>query len=45
MDNHYPLTFSVDYADRLGRASTVFRLILAVPILVIAASFGRARRR
>src|SRR5215218_3047836 len=29
MDNHYPLTFSVDYADRLDRASTVFRLILA----------------
>jgi hypothetical protein len=37
MDNHYPLTFSVDYADRLDRASTVFRLILAVPILLIVA--------
>ena len=45
MDNHYPLTFSVDYADRLGRASPVFRLILAVPILVIVGSFDRRARR
>jgi uncharacterized protein DUF4389 len=31
----YPLTYSVDYPERLSRASTVFRLILAIPILVL----------
>ena len=34
----YPLTFSVDYPDRLSRVSTAFRLILAIPILVVLAA-------
>jgi hypothetical protein len=32
----YPVQFSVDYPDRaLSRASTAFRLILAIPIVVV----------
>jgi hypothetical protein len=32
----YPLTFSVDYPDRdLSRLSTVFRLVAAIPILIL----------
>jgi Domain of unknown function (DUF4389) len=38
----YPLTFSVDYPDReLNRVTTGFRLILALPLLILLALFGR----
>lgn len=33
--NPYPARFDVDYPERLDRLSTAFRLILAIPILVI----------
>jgi len=33
----YPLTFFVDYPERLSRPKTAFRLILAIPILVMVA--------
>ena len=37
----YPLTFSVDYPDReLNRVTTGFRLILAIPLLLLLALFG-----
>jgi hypothetical protein len=37
----YPLTFSVDYPDReLNRVTTGFRLILAIPLLILLALFG-----
>jgi uncharacterized protein DUF4389 len=36
MDNAYPVRFSVDYPDRpLNRLTTAFRLIVAIPILVV----------
>jgi hypothetical protein len=36
MDHPYPVRFSVDYPDRpLNRLTTAFRLIVAVPILVV----------
>src|SRR5690349_1489117 len=31
----YPVTLSVEYPGRLGRLSTAFRLILAIPIVVV----------
>ena len=34
---NYSLTFSVDYPERLSRLKTAFRLILVIPILVVAA--------
>jgi len=35
----YPVRFSVDYPDRaLDRVSTFFRLIVAIPILVVLAT-------
>src|SRR4029077_2173687 len=34
----YPLTFFVDYPERLSRPKTAFRLILAIPILVMVAA-------
>ena len=38
----YPLTFSVDYPDReLNRVTTGFRIILAIPVLLLLALFGR----
>jgi hypothetical protein len=38
----YPLTFSVDYPDReLNRLTTGFRLILAIPLLILLGLFGR----
>jgi uncharacterized protein DUF4389 len=37
MDN-YPLAFSVDYPARLSRLTTAFRLILAIPIIVVVAA-------
>ena len=40
----YPLTFSVDYPDRdLNRITTGFRLILAIPLLLLLALFGLGR--
>jgi Domain of unknown function (DUF4389) len=37
----YPVQFSVEYPDRdLNRWKTAFRLILAIPILVVAAVLG-----
>jgi hypothetical protein len=39
----YPLTFSVDYPDReLNRVTTGFRLILAIPLLLLLAVFARS---
>src|SRR2546421_12800083 len=38
----YPLTFSVDYPHReLSRVTTGFRLILAIPPLILLGLFGR----
>ena len=31
----YPATLNVDYQDRVGRASTIFRIILIIPIAII----------
>jgi uncharacterized membrane protein len=40
----YPLTFTVDYPDReLNRVTTGFRLILAIPLLLLLALFGLGR--
>ena len=40
----YPLTLSVDYPDRdLNRVTTGFRLILAIPLLLLLALFGLGR--
>ena len=37
----YPVQFSVEYSDRkLNRLTTAFRLIVAIPILIVAASLG-----
>jgi WD40 repeat protein len=37
----YPVRFSVEYPDRaLKRLTTVFRLIVAIPILIVAATLG-----
>ncbi len=38
----YPVQFSVEYPDRdLDRLTTAFRLIVAIPILIVAATLGR----
>jgi hypothetical protein len=38
----YPLTFAVEYPDReLNRVTTGFRLILAIPLLILLALFAR----
>jgi hypothetical protein len=38
----YPLTFSVDYPDReLNRVTTGFRIILAIPLLLLLALFAQ----
>src|SRR5438270_10800158 len=38
----YPVQFSVDYPDRdLNRLTTAFRIIAAIPILVLAGTIGR----
>jgi hypothetical protein len=38
----YPVQFSVDYPDRdLNRLTTAFRIIVAIPILIIAGTLGR----
>jgi hypothetical protein len=40
-DQTHPLQFSVEFPDRpLNRLTTAFRLIVAIPILVVAASIG-----
>ncbi len=37
----YPVQFSVQYPDReLNRLTSAFRLIVAIPILIVAASIG-----
>src|SRR5438034_1463621 len=37
----YPVRFSVEYPDReLNRLTTAFRVIVAIPILIVAASIG-----
>jgi len=37
----YPVQFSVEYPDRdLDRLTTAFRLIVAIPILIVAATLG-----
>jgi hypothetical protein len=37
----YPVRFDVDYPDRqLNRLTTAFRLIVAIPILIVAATLG-----
>jgi Domain of unknown function (DUF4389) len=41
----YPVQFSVEYPDRdLNRLTTGFRLIVAIPILIVAAAISGARR-
>ena len=38
----YPLTFSVDYPDReLNRVTTGFRIILAIPLILLLALFAQ----
>ena len=32
----YPLQFSVDYPEEPDRLKTLFRLILAIPILIVS---------
>lgn len=39
IDDPYPLTFSIDYPDRvLNRLSTAFRIILIIPIAILLAT-------
>src|SRR5918911_223111 len=39
----YPVRFSVEYPERdLNRATTFFRLFMAIPVLVLAGSVGGA---
>jgi hypothetical protein len=39
--DRYPVQFSVEYPDRdLNRLTTAFRLIVAIPILILAATVG-----
>ena len=40
-NEHYPVQFSVEYPDRmLNRLTTGFRLIVAIPILIVAGTLG-----
>lgn len=40
-EDDYPVKFAVDYPDRdLDRLTTAFRIIVAIPILIVAASIG-----
>jgi hypothetical protein len=42
-DRPYPVRFAVEYPDRdLNRLTTAFRLIVAIPILIVAATIGGA---
>jgi hypothetical protein len=36
----YPLTFDVDYPETLNRWTTAFRLVLAIPLLILLALLG-----
>ena len=36
----YPVTFEADYPERLGRLSTVFRIVLFVPVAIFLALLG-----
>ena len=36
----YPVTFAVDYPDTLNRWTTAFRIILAIPIVLVLALLG-----
>ena len=39
----YPVEFTVDYPDReLDRASSLFRIVFAIPILIVFAAIGAA---
>ena len=39
--SEYPVQFSVEYPDRdLNRLTTAFRLIVAIPILILVATLG-----
>src|SRR5947208_3579621 len=39
--NQYPVRFSVEYPDRdLDRLSTAFRIIAAIPILIVLGAIG-----
>ena len=41
MNEEHPVRFSVDYPDRpLNRLTTAFRLIVAIPIVIVAAALG-----
>jgi hypothetical protein len=39
-DVDYPVTFEADYAERRDRLTTFFRLILAIPLAVVAYVYG-----
>ena len=40
-DTRYPVQFAVDYPDRdLNRLTTAFRLIVAIPIVIVMATLG-----
>lgn len=34
-DHNYPVRFDIDYAEKLGRWSTFFRIILVIPVLLL----------
>ncbi len=36
----YPVTFDVEYPERLGRLSTVFRMVLFIPVAIFLALVG-----
>jgi len=39
--DQYPVAFAVDYPDReLDRLTTAFRLVVAIPILIVLGSVG-----
>ncbi len=39
--DQYPVQFSVDYPDRdLNRLTTAFRIIVAIPIIIVLAALG-----
>jgi hypothetical protein len=41
----YPIRFTVDYPDRqLARASTFFRIIIALPVLILLGFITGGRR-
>ncbi|MBM3670490.1 MAG: DUF4389 domain-containing protein, partial [Actinobacteria bacterium] len=35
VDTTYPARLTIDYQDKLSRVTTIFRVILAIPILII----------